>query len=117
MGAPLRDQPNTSPFSQSVSTRASKAQADFQLVLREEVETAVAALKKGKSGVDNIPSEHIQADVLTRPVTGFGEKNNDLPLITTLPRKGQPATSDIYGTPEGTFPFRYLSEKKLKQGN
>ena len=21
-----------------------------------------------------------------------------------------------YGTPEGTFPFRYLSEKKLKQG-
>ena len=22
-----------------------------------------------------------------------------------------------YGTPEGTFPFRYLSEKKLKQGN
>ena len=23
----------------------------------------------------------------------------------------------IYGTPEGTFPFRYLSEKKLKQGN
>ena len=23
----------------------------------------------------------------------------------------------LYGTPEGTFPFRYLSEKKLKQGN
>ena len=23
----------------------------------------------------------------------------------------------MYGTPEGTFPFRYLSEKKLKQGN
>ena len=26
-------------------------------------------------------------------------------------------TSLLYGTPEGTFPFRYLSEKKLKQGN
>ena len=23
----------------------------------------------------------------------------------------------FYETPEGTFPFRYLSEKKLKQGN
>ena len=23
----------------------------------------------------------------------------------------------FYGTPEGTFPFRYLSEKKLKQEN
>ena len=25
--------------------------------------------------------------------------------------------ANIYGTPEVTFPFRYLSEKKLKQGN
>ena len=23
----------------------------------------------------------------------------------------------VYGTPEGTFPFQYLSEKKLKQEN
>ena len=25
--------------------------------------------------------------------------------------------SYLYGTLEGTFPYRYLSEKKLKQGN
>ena len=25
--------------------------------------------------------------------------------------------SNKYGTPEGTFPFRYLSEKKLEQEN
>ena len=45
---------------------------DQQPILREEVEIAVAALKKGKSaGVDNIPTELVQAggetmiDVLT----------------------------------------------------
>ena len=35
---------------------------DLQPILREEVEIAVASLKKGKSaGVDNIPAELIQA--------------------------------------------------------
>ena len=45
---------------------------DLQSILREEVEIAVASLKKGKSaGVDNIPAELVQAggetmiDVLT----------------------------------------------------
>ena len=44
----------------------------MQPILREEVEIAVASLKKGKSaGVDNIPAELVQAggetmiDVLT----------------------------------------------------
>ena len=35
---------------------------DLQPILREEVEIAVASLKKGKSaGVDNIPAELVQA--------------------------------------------------------
>ena len=45
---------------------------DLQPILREEVEIAVASLKKGKSaGVDNLPAELVQAggetmiDVLT----------------------------------------------------
>ena len=45
---------------------------DIQPILREEVEIAVAAMKKGKAaGVDGIPAEHVQAggetmiDVLT----------------------------------------------------
>ena len=37
------------------------------------------------------------------------EDENSLPGILLYTVK--------YGTPEGTFPFRYLSEKKLKQGN
>ena len=45
---------------------------DLQPIFREEVEIAVASMRKGKSaGVDNIPVEHVQAggetmiDVLT----------------------------------------------------
>ena len=35
---------------------------DLHLILREEVEIAVASLEKGKSaGVDNIPAELVQA--------------------------------------------------------
>ena len=52
---------------------------DLQSILREEVEIAVASLKKGKSaGVDNIPAELVQAggetmrDVLIKSVTGSG---------------------------------------------
>ena len=48
------------------------ASPDLQPILHEEVEIAVASLKKGKSaGVDNIPAELVQAggetmiDVLT----------------------------------------------------
>ena len=50
----------------------SQSPEDLQPILREEVEIAVASLKKGKSaGVDNIPAELVQAggetmiDVLT----------------------------------------------------
>ena len=36
---------------------------DLQLILREEVEIAIAALKKGKSAeIDNIPAELVLAD-------------------------------------------------------
>ena len=51
---------------------AASMEEDLQPIRREEVETAVASLKKGKSaGVDNIPVELVQAggetmiDVLT----------------------------------------------------
>ena len=38
------------------------SEEDLQPILREEVEIAVASLKKGKfAGVDNIPAEHVQA--------------------------------------------------------
>ena len=53
-------------------TEASPRKKDLQPILREEVEIAVAALKRGKSaGVDNKPAELVQAgretmiDVLT----------------------------------------------------
>ena len=40
-------------------TAASPPEEDLRPILREEVEIAVASLKKGKSaGVDNIPAEH-----------------------------------------------------------
>ena len=77
---------------------------DLQPILREEVEIAVAALKKGKSaGVDNIPAELVQAgggrggetmiDVLTEICnriwrTGEWPTPWALSLIITLPKKG-----------------------------
>ena len=43
-------------------TAASPPDEDLHPILREEVEIAVASLKKGKSaGVDNIPAELVQA--------------------------------------------------------
>ena len=64
----------------------SQPPGDLQPILREEVESAVASLKKGKSaGVDNIPAERVQADeesmtdVLTEICTGSGEQQNGLP--------------------------------------
>ena len=56
---------------------------DLQPVFREEVEIAVASLKKGKSaGVDNIPAELVQAGgetMIQRSVTESGEQENGLP--------------------------------------
>ena len=53
-------------------TAASPSEKHLLPIIREEVEIAVASLKKGKSaGVDNIPAELVQAggetmtDVLT----------------------------------------------------
>ena len=73
---------------------------DLQPILREEVEIAVASLKKGKSaGVDNIPAELVQAggetmiDVLTEICdriwrTGEWPTPWSQSLIITLPKKG-----------------------------
>ena len=59
---------------------------DLQPILREEVEIAVASLKKGNSdGFDNIPAALVQAggetmiDVLTEILTESGEQENSLP--------------------------------------
>ena len=77
---------------------------DLQLILRDEVEIAVASLKKGKSaGVDNIPAEVVQAgretmkDVLTEicnRIWRIGEWPTTWTqsLIITLPKKGNLAT-------------------------
>ena len=74
--------------------------ADLQPVLREDVEIAVAALKKGKStGVDNIQAGFVQAggesmvDLLTKICNKIW-KTGEWPtpwtqsLIITLPKKG-----------------------------
>ena len=73
---------------------------DLQPILREEVEIAVASLKKGKSsGVDNIPAELVQArgktmiDVFTEICnriwrTGEWPTTWTQSLIITLPKKG-----------------------------
>ena len=73
---------------------------DLQPILREEVEIALASLKRGKSaGVDNIPAELVQAgeetinDVLTEIcnlIWKTGERPTpwtQLPIIT-LPKRG-----------------------------
>ena len=72
---------------------------DLQLILREEVEIAVASLKKGKSaGVDNVPAELVQADGETmidvlaetyNRILRTGEWPNPWTqsLIITLPKK------------------------------
>ena len=39
-----------------------------------------------------------------------------LGAVTIQPKELE-FVSNTYGNPEGAFPFRYLSEKKLKQGN
>ena len=83
---------------------------DLQPILREEVETAVASLKKGKSaGVDNIPAELVQAggetmiDVLTEICnriwrTGEWPTPWTQSLIITLPKKGNLQLCQNYRT-------------------
>ena len=82
----------------------------MQPILREEVEIAVASLKKGKSaGVDNIPAELVQAggetmiDVLTEICnriwrTGEWPTPWTQSLIITLPKKGNLQLCQNYRT-------------------
>ena len=82
----------------------------LQPILREEVEIAVASLKKGKSaGVDNIPAELVQAggetmiDVLTEICnriwrTGQWPTPWTQSLIITLPKKGNLQLCQNYRT-------------------
>ena len=83
---------------------------ELQPILREEVEIAVASLKKGKSaGVDNIPAELVQAggetmiDVLTEICnriwrTGEWPTPWTQSLIITLPKKGNLQLCQNYRT-------------------
>ena len=83
---------------------------DLQPILREEVEIAVASLKKGKSaGVYNIPAELVQAggettiDVLTEICnriwrTGEWPTPWTQSLIITLPKKGNLQLCQNYRT-------------------
>ena len=83
---------------------------DLQPILHEEVEIAVASLKKGKSaGVDNIPAELVQAggetmiDVLTEICnriwrTGEWPTPWTESLIITLPKKGNLQLCQNYRT-------------------
>ena len=78
----------------------SQPSEDLQPIFREEVEIAVALLKKGKSArVDNIPAELVQAggetmiDVLTEICyrvwrTGEWSTPWTQSVIITLPKKG-----------------------------
>ena len=83
---------------------------DLQPILREEVEIAVASLKKGKSaGVDNIPAELVQAgresmiDILTE-ICNMIWRTGEWPtpwtqsLIITLSKKGNLQLCQNYRT-------------------
>ena len=92
------------------TTRPPLPEEDLQPILREEVEIAVASLKKGKSaGVDNIPAELVQAggetmiDVLTEICnriwrTGEWPTPWTQSLIITLPKKGNLQLCQNYRT-------------------
>ena len=83
---------------------------DLQPILREEVEIAVASLKRGKSaGVDNIPAELVQAggetmiDVLTETCNKIWRPGEwptpwSQSLIITLPKKGNLQLCQNYRT-------------------
>ena len=91
-------------------TAANPPEEDLQPILREEVEIAVASLKKGKSaGVDNIPAELVQAggetmkDVLTEICnrvwrTGEWPTPWTQSLIITLLKKGNLQLCQNYRT-------------------
>ena len=91
-------------------TAASPPEEDLQPILHEEVEIAVASLKKGKSaGVDNIPVKLVQAggetmiDVLTEICnriwrTGEWPTPWTQSLIITLPKKGNLQLCQNYRT-------------------
>ena len=91
-------------------TAASPRKKICDQILREEVEIAVALLKKGKSaGVDNIPAELVQAggetmiDVLTEICnriwrTGEWPTPWTQSLIITLPKKGNLQLCQNYRT-------------------
>ena len=91
-------------------TAASPPEEYPQPILREEVEIAVASLKKRKSaGVDNIPAELVQAggetmiDVLTEICnriwrTGEWPTSLTQSLIITLSKKGNLQLSQNYRT-------------------
>ena len=63
--------------------------------------------------------------VMSISLSQEASENNWPPLTGDLDTKdkvmsislGQETAENNYWTPEGTFPFRYLSEKKLKQEN
>ena len=88
----------------------SALEEDLQPIVREEVEIAVASLKKGKSaGVGNIPAELVQAggeimiDVLTdicNRIWRTGERPTQWTqsLIITLPKKGNLQLCQNYKT-------------------
>ena len=94
----------------TVLDRSQPPEEDLQPILREEVEIAVASLKKGKSaGVDNIPAELVQAgretmiDVLTEICnriwrTGEWPTPWTQSLIITLPKKGNLQLCQNYRT-------------------
>ena len=87
-----------------------ETEEDNYPILREEVETAVKSLKKGKSaGVDNIPAELIQAggDAMIDALTNICNKiwqTREWPtpwtqsLVITLPKKGNLQMCQNYRT-------------------
>ena len=96
----LKHKSNESCGDKAVLDCSQPPEEDLQPILREEVEIAVASLKKGKSaGVDNIPAEIVQAggdtmiDVLTEICNRIC-RTGDWPtpwtqsLIITLPKMG-----------------------------
>ena len=97
----------------------SQPREDLQPILREEVEIAVASLKKGKSaGVDNIPAELVQAggetmiDVLTEICnriwrTGEWPTPWTQSQIITLPKKGNLQLCQNY-QPHQSFEQSYV---------
>ena len=73
-------------------------------------------LKFALSGKDGISNNHITGLLCVSFVTIYQFVCVLLSLLVLSAECGI-WLYNSYGTPEGTFPFRYLSEKKLKQEN